>query len=184
MNLMTEEPTEVRAREIFGRIAAGEKPALGELYDLVATSLHGYARSLLRVEPDADEALQEVFLGLARNSQNLASVVNPLAYLFRSVRHAALALKATRHRRGEALDAIAEPILEALDPGALLGELDEVDSLLGNLPEEQREVLVLKVYGELTFREIAETLEISQNTAASRYRYAVDKLRALPGDPL
>jgi RNA polymerase sigma-70 factor (ECF subfamily) len=46
------------------------------------------------------------------------------------------------------------------------------------LPEEQRQVLVLHLWGGLSFEEIASTLAVSANTAASRYRYALQKLRA------
>jgi len=58
---------------------------------------------------------------------------------------------------------------------------DETQSALGcavgSLPHDQREVLVLKIWNELTFNEIAGALEISQNTAASRYRYALANLK-------
>ena len=45
------------------------------------------------------------------------------------------------------------------------------------LPAEQREVVVLKVWGDLTFDEIGEQLSVSPNTAASRWRYAMEALR-------
>ena len=48
---------------------------------------------------------------------------------------------------------------------------------LWELPEDQREVTILHIWGELTFAQIAEVLSISLNTAASRYRYALAKLR-------
>jgi RNA polymerase sigma-70 factor (ECF subfamily) len=48
---------------------------------------------------------------------------------------------------------------------------------LDHLPAEQREVLVMKIWNDLTFAEIASALEISQNTAASRYRYALTALK-------
>jgi RNA polymerase sigma-70 factor (ECF subfamily) len=54
-----------------------------------------------------------------------------------------------------------------------------IESALARLPEEQRAVLVLKTWGGLTFPQIAAALEIPANTAASRYRYAVEKLREL-----
>ena len=49
----------------------------------------------------------------------------------------------------------------------------------GPVGQDQQEVVVLKIWGELTFQEIADTLDISGNTAASRYRYALEKLRDL-----
>ena len=47
------------------------------------------------------------------------------------------------------------------------------------LPAEQREVVVMKVWGEMTLEEMAQVLEIPVNTVASRYRYALGKLREL-----
>ena len=52
-----------------------------------------------------------------------------------------------------------------------------VESVLRKLPSEQREVLVMKVWGGLTFPQIAAALNVSPNTAASRYRYALAALR-------
>ena len=52
-----------------------------------------------------------------------------------------------------------------------------LDSSLDTLPSEQKAVVLLKVWEEMTFAEIAQALDISANTAASRYRYALDKLR-------
>ena len=56
--------------------------------------------------------------------------------------------------------------------------LGAVAAALGEIPEEQREVVVLRIYGQLRFREIAELLSISINTVQSRHRYALDALRA------
>jgi RNA polymerase sigma-70 factor (ECF subfamily) len=52
-----------------------------------------------------------------------------------------------------------------------------IDRALRLLPEEQREVLVLKIWGELTFQQIADTLGSPLNTVAARYRYGLEKLR-------
>jgi RNA polymerase sigma-70 factor, ECF subfamily len=60
-----------------------------------------------------------------------------------------------------------------------------VEAALQRLPEAQREVLVLRIWGELSFPQVAETLSISANTAASRYRYALSKLReSLAQEPI
>jgi RNA polymerase sigma-70 factor (ECF subfamily) len=57
-----------------------------------------------------------------------------------------------------------------------------VETALGALPEEQREVLVMKIWGELTFSQIGQALAISPNTAASRYRYAIERLEIVLAD--
>ena len=64
------------------------------------------------------------------------------------------------------------------DAAARSDEARAVAAALGEIPDEQREVVVLRVYGQLRFREIAELLSISINTAQSRHRYALDALRA------
>ena len=70
------------------------------------------------------------------------------------------------------MDQTIQPLFEIEDESqrALVAALDL-------LPREQREVLVMKIWNELTFAEIASVLEISQNTAASRYRYALAALK-------
>jgi RNA polymerase sigma-70 factor (ECF subfamily) len=163
--------------ELLARFAAGDDAALAALYDRLAARLMGYARTLARTDSDAEEALQEAFLGLVRSRRRLSSVTNAIGYLFAAVRHAALALK--RRPSEEALP--AAPILDASDPVARAQGVDEANVLLARLPDEQREVVVLKLYAELTFQEIAELLEIPLNTAASRYRYAIARLRDLKG---
>ena len=52
-----------------------------------------------------------------------------------------------------------------------------IAAALSELPEEQREVIVMKIWGGLTFPQIASALNQSVNTVASRYRYALEKLR-------
>jgi RNA polymerase sigma-70 factor (ECF subfamily) len=56
---------------------------------------------------------------------------------------------------------------------------DDLDHALALLPDDQREVIALKIDGGLTFAQIADVLNISPNTAASRYRYALEKLRSV-----
>ena len=76
------------------------------------------------------------------------------------------------------LAAILEPVgREALDKE----QQHEIEQALRSLPVEQREVVHMKVYEQMTFQQIADELAISINTAASRYRYAMDKLRLLLG---
>ena len=77
--------------------------------------------------------------------------------------------EALDHRSGT--EAGPDAIAEVRDDAA------RVSAALGKLPREQREVVVLKAYGQLTFREIAETLGLSINTVMSRHRYALDALR-------
>jgi RNA polymerase sigma-70 factor (ECF subfamily) len=75
----------------------------------------------------------------------------------------------------------ADRELETAQFDHLSGEGDErrqeIENALQRLPEDQREVLVLKIWQEFTFEQIGQALEIPANTAASRYRYALKSLR-------
>jgi RNA polymerase sigma-70 factor (ECF subfamily) len=147
--------------------------ALADAYDRHGAAMFRVAWTLLRSRPDAEDAVQEVFLGLARSTDTLGRVENMRAYLFSALRHAAGRIAVRRK---------SEPLTDDL-PGRAGATLDaETDDALERglaaLPIEQREVLALKIDGELTFAEVAAVLGIRLKTAASRYRYALEKLRA------
>jgi RNA polymerase sigma factor (sigma-70 family) len=120
----------------------------------------------------AQDALHQVFLKMFEHGK-LHQVADIKAYLFASVRNAVLN-DAKAQRRNVVLEedsAWFEP--PHRDYAA---ELNLRRALCG-LPEDQRQVIVLHIWGEFTFLQIAEILEISANTAASSYRYALAKLR-------
>ncbi len=136
-----------------------------------------YASQWVRDRADAEDVVQDAFVNCYR--RRIARVDEPLPYLYRAVRNAAL-----NHRRSLARRERAERVptdrqlFEEAAPGP---EDDEfrarVEAALDALPAEQREALVLRVWGELTFGAIGSLLEIPVATAKSRYRYALDALR-------
>ena len=134
-----------------------------------------FARQWVRSPADAEDIVQEAFVKFWRRNHK----IDNRALLYATVRSVALDLirRDSRRARREA-EAFAgseqsfEPQFEPGDDSrrALAAAVDR-------LPHEQREVLVMKIWNELTFSEIATALEISQNTAASRYRYALAGLK-------
>jgi RNA polymerase sigma-70 factor (ECF subfamily) len=135
-----------------------------------------FARQWVAGHADAEDVVQEAFVRFWRSRQRVAE---PVAYLYACVRHCALDWQRGRKRQARREEAAARPEAETWFSGPL--EQDErraaVAAALGTLPESQREVLVMKIWGGLTFSQIAEALRTSANTAASRYRYALAKLR-------
>ena len=137
------------------------------------------ARQWTRSLADAEDVVQEAFVRFWRHQRDLPG--EPMALLVTSVRRAAFDLARREKRRAAREDRVAAdsddfvPVFDA----ALDGDerRDAIEAALKRLPAEQREVLVLKIWGELTFDEIARQLEIPPNTAASRYRYALAGLR-------
>ena len=134
-----------------------------------------FARQFVRTSADAEDIVQDAFVRFWRKQHSIEN----RALLYATVRSVALDLlrRDIRRARREAtasldMEQITEPQFDFDD-----GSQRELAAALDLLPVEQREVLVMKIWNELTFAEIGEALSISQNTAASRYRYALASLK-------
>ena len=153
---------------------------LEELYDRHGESLHRYLVFRLGSAEDAEDVLQETFCRFARYALRWRLVRNPQAFVFRVARNEAnrFLRRKLGHREGEkmilsgAATGFAAAFVAPEEPslGLLLRRAEE-------LPAEQKEIIFLKVFDGLTFKEIASVRGISANTAASRYRYGLAKLR-------
>lgn len=145
-----------------------------ELYRRHGAALVLFAAAITGDRGRAQDAVQQVFLKMME-ARSFRRAKDVKAYLFACVRNAVLNDLKLRQRH------------VALDTDAAWFDPPEFDHAaernlrraLGELPEDQREVLVLHVWGELTFAQLAEVLGLSPNTAASRYRYALAKLREI-----
>jgi RNA polymerase sigma-70 factor, ECF subfamily len=138
------------------------------------------ARQWTRSLADAEDVVQEAFVRYWRHQRNLPG--DHHALLVTSIRRAAIDLARRDSRRavreekaGIGIDE-GGGMFEAV-PGDEPERRREIEAALRRLPAEQREVLVLKIWQEFTFEQIAGTLGIPLNTAASRYRYALTALR-------
>ena len=164
--------------EIQTRLAADDPLVVETIWDLYAADLLGYLVGILRSQPDAEDALQEVFLSIVRKRTTVAKARALKPYLFRMAHNIALSSRIRRTRADRRFQESAWLVTE--DPGAAPREHEpRVAEALEALPEEQRSVIVLKHYREKTFREIGICLGISEHTAGSRYRYGMEKLRGL-----
>jgi RNA polymerase sigma-70 factor (ECF subfamily) len=149
------------------------------LYQLHGPGLLLYACSLLGRKHAAEDALQQVFMKLLEHN---SIPEDPKPYLFRAVHNVALNLIRSEIKQVELAD--IEPWFKAREHDRA-AHLTLTAELL-RIPEEQRRILILHLWGGLSFDEIGSVLSISANTAASRYRYALQKLRAnmQPPDPV
>jgi RNA polymerase sigma-70 factor (ECF subfamily) len=139
-----------------------------QLYEQHSRHLLAYACSLLQPFSAAEDVLHQVFERLLHGDIIISGPALP--YLFRAVRNASLNYNRNR-RRETGLDNWFD------SPAGLEQTGVELQSALNGLPEDQREVIMLHVWGGMSFEEIAAALDISPNTAASRYRYGLAKLR-------
>jgi RNA polymerase sigma-70 factor (ECF subfamily) len=154
---------------------------LARLYDDHAPALFAFLLNLTRSEADTHDVLQDLFVKLARQPDLLRAIRDERSFLLRLAHNAAIDLmrrRTSRAQRNESFSAeTSSAFAPTVDPDeqAFRNALAEA---LGELPPDQRAVVHLKLWAGLTFEEIAETLEIPLNTAASRYRYGLDKMRA------
>ena len=141
----------------------------------LAPGLVLFARQFVRTSADAEDIVQDAFVRFWRKEHSIQN----RGLLYATVRTVALDLlrRDTRRARREAnasleMEQSTAPQFDFDD-----GAQQELAAAIDLLPVEQREVLVMKIWNELTFVEIGDALGISQNTAASRYRYALAALK-------
>lgn len=153
---------------------------LASLYDAHAGPVFAFALNLTRSEADARDVLQEVFIRLAKQPDALEKIRDWRGFLLRLAHNQIVDLsrrRETRSRRDETFQTdVLNVFAPTSDPDEAAFHLELADAL-GELPVDQRAVVHLKLWEGLTFEQIAETLGISANTVASRYRYGLDKLR-------
>lgn len=174
---MTPQPS---ANPLGRALAAGQPQAYAELYDRLSRPMLRVACAMLGRREESEDALQDVFVNLTRSRHRLLDVEDLDAYVFASLRYAVSARLANRKREQHHLRRLALASVEEYQPPS--NPNDDLSVQLASLPAEQREVIILKVDGGLTFKQIATVLGVSLNTAASRYRYAIEKLRIQLGE--
>ncbi|HZQ46043.1 MAG TPA: sigma-70 family RNA polymerase sigma factor [Verrucomicrobiae bacterium] len=142
-----------------------------QVYEAKAAGLVLYGRALGLSHGEAEDVLQETFLALM---QKAAPPEKPEHYCVRSYRNRAL-----NHRRS-----LWRRLTRELESHRWFERSSSETPCeraamqrLADLPAEQREVIVLKIWHQYTFEEIGQLLELSPNTAAGRYRYGLQKLR-------
>ena len=165
-----------RVRSYAVRLTESSPAAIAGLYDLTAERLVRYAATITRHQDDAEDAVQTTLVKVAGHPKLLRASKQPWAYLLRMVRNEALAI--LRHRRRWCFVQNLTDLVTRRSSDQLEGDdrNEAVWQALRELPTVQSEVVVLKIWEELTFQQISQVLEITPSTAASRYRYAIEKL--------
>ncbi len=151
-----------------------------------------FARQQSRSHEDAKDIFQDALVKLVekvRTGEFVGGQEAWLPYLYTAIRRLAIDLSRRddrRRRREDNVTADAEAFSTDLQPWFESESSDDetrfqLEQGLKELPEKFAEVITMKIWGERTFAEIGETLGISQNTAASRYRYGLEALKKLLG---
>jgi RNA polymerase sigma-70 factor, ECF subfamily len=137
------------------------------------------AVAITRNQHDAEDAVQATLIKVLANNAALLHSKTPWPYLLRMVRNEALVILRKR-KKWSILDGLSD-LLTRRNVDTLEQEesMKAVWTALRRLPTDQCEVVVLKIWEDMTFAEIGSTLGIPATTAASRYRYATLKLEQM-----
>lgn len=141
------------------------------LYDQHGPALVLYASSFVADGGAAEDVVHGVFLKLLRGKQIVPDA--PVAYLYRAVRNAALNTRRDRSRDAPLPDQEIWFTHRERNREAAFA----LQQALRELPDEQREAVVMRIWSGMTLEEVAEATDVPLNTASSRYRYALAKLR-------
>jgi len=153
------------------------------IYERYKRDVLTLSAALLGRRDGADDVLHDVFVSLAEALPHGQPVENLKGYLLT----AAANRVRDRYRRakraaGPLDEAVPLPASKPGNPATLAAESEQAQHLwqsVLSLPDQQRDVVALKIYGGFTFREVAERTHASINTVQSRYRYALKKLRQM-----
>lgn len=150
-----------------------------ELYDRYGEKLFHYLTIKLGSRSDAEDVLQDIFLRFSKYLIRWRIIRNVEAFVFRIARNEAN--RFLRHRLSQNLASNSSPDFAKVISAEISGPDEQTRNVLSNalarLSDEQREIIVLKIFEELTFKEIASICDLSINTVSSRYRYGIVKLK-------
>lgn len=175
-------------RHLIRRLKQGDKEALREIYLSHKDALLTLAFSMVHDMNTAEDVLHDVFVSFAGAAGQLPLRTSLRRYLTTSVLNRVrdrFRRKKVQAARAEANDPV-EPTSARPDQIVVLAEeTQRLTGALAALPVEQREVVTLRLNAGLKFKDIARAQETSVATVQARYRYGIEKLRALlPGGSL
>lgn len=159
-------------------LARGDNEALSVIYDSLSRMIFSLALGITENYSDAEDVLQETMIDTVKYSHSYRTGTNPRAFILSMARHNAIDLV---RRRREHLSIDDSTVAELADGESLYPLSRDIKELLGRLDADERQIIILRIYGELSFAEAAKTMEISVFAAQKRYQRALKKLRSISG---
>ncbi len=177
----------IEDRLLVWRFNRGDPAALCRIYEKYRDRLLKVAAALLNDRSAIEDVLHDVFVAFAQTTGQFRLQGSLKGYLAICVANRARDVNRTNQRRATVrADGIDMRAADTGGPDRLAMSREwatRLGTAMAELPDEQREIIVLHLQSKLPFREIAKLKEVSINTAMSRYRYGLDKLRsALDGE--
>ena len=156
------------------RLAKGQESAFVELYDQFGERIFTFVASRVSNRGFAEDIVQNVFERLIRYHRHFRQVENLKAYVFQVARNEIYRWSAVTSATSNGPDADSLP--GNSNPNSQYDQQDWIEDVLAQLSGEDREIVSLKIFAELTFKELSIIFDSSAATVATRYRRAIGKL--------
>ena len=177
-------------RQLLDLYNSGDKSVISQLLERHSRRLRDYIRMMVKDADVADDLLQEVLIKVVEvmNDGRYTDKGKFLPWLMRIAQNRVLdyfrAQKSSRYinEASAGYDILGSTRISerSIEEDIISDQIaDDLRALVEELPEEQREVVKMRYYDELSFKEIAEQTNVSINTALGRMRYALINLRKL-----
>jgi len=164
------------------KLRRGSPEALARVYEKYIDAMLTLAMGLLSNRAAAEDVVQDVFLSFARSAKGLRSRGSLRSYLATGVLNRVRDRHRQLCRQTVNIESVDEPVCRSAGPdqtAILVEQIARLDRAVAELPDEQREVVLLRLKMDLKFRDIARLQQTSVNTVLGRYRYGLDRLRSL-----
>jgi len=174
-------------KELSLAISNGSHEAFSRFFDIYEKSIYGFLYNMLRSREEAEELLQVVFMKIWENRSTINHELSLEAYLYTIAKNSALNMLHQKVRKLLFEQQLIDNFKVSEDGEASLIEKDlkrHIDNLITHIPERRREIFKLRYEKELSYKEIAEQLNISENTVDTQIRNALNYLRQQLGKEL
>lgn len=167
-----------RLEPLMLRMQAGEQAALAELYRRIRTAVYGLALSYLKHTHDAEDVTQDTFVRVWERIPQYQPRGTPLAWVLTIARNLSL-MKLRERGKTEELEPEAWERIAVDSPLVTAEDRQVLQAALTALSDEERQVVTLHAVTGWKHKEIAALLELPLSTVLSKYRRALQKLRAI-----
>ena len=169
-------------KQLITRLKNGDRKALCRIYQKYGDSLLAMAVGIVRNHALAEDALHDVFLAFVRDIDSFVLTGRLKKYLARCVSNRAIDLLRSKKNQTVHLDRVDSVEADTSLPPQIAEKQEEFNKLnyaLNQFPVEQRQVIMMHVHGQMSYRQIALCQGVSINTIQGRYRYGMKKLKSL-----
>ena len=174
--------TNFNTEEIIRRLKRDDKSAMDELFQYYYPRLYHFSRSILKIENEIDDILQDVFVKIWLNRHKISNAETFNSYIFTITKNEVLNFLRSKMRDQNFKDELLLRSVAEEYQSQNLVEFNEIkagiDKIVEGLPEKRRQVFILSRTEGLSNKEIAQQMNISEKTVEDHITHAIKHLKS------